>query len=55
MAEFFLVREVPYAQLVITEGSLLIVPPGKLEGVRTRLTLQLGYGLDLFATKVSGW
>jgi 8-oxo-dGTP pyrophosphatase MutT (NUDIX family) len=54
LAEFFLVREVPVEQLAITEGSLLIVAPGELEGMRTRLTPSSRYGLDLFATKLSG-
>jgi 8-oxo-dGTP diphosphatase len=46
--EFFVVRHIPVADIVVTEGTLLIVERGKLRMLEGKLTPSAHFALDAF-------
>lgn len=52
-AEFFLVKDVPFDQLTITEGTLVVHELSQLATIRDQLTPSAKFGLQLFAKRTA--
>jgi hypothetical protein len=47
-AELFVARGVPIESLVITEGTLIVIPVDEIDEIRDRLPAPVRYALDAF-------
>ena len=50
--DFFLVRGIPRDKIVVTEGTLLVVAPSELEGIRSKLTPTARFALDAYIATI---